>query len=59
VTPNQNVRPREVLEAIYGKIAKERNGLIRISRRGLFAFHENVENKEKNICHLIDPISLV
>jgi radical SAM family uncharacterized protein/radical SAM-linked protein len=63
VTPNQNIRPHEVLEAIYGKMSKEWNGLMRISRKGLFAFYENEdgnhENKEKNICHITDPINLV
>ncbi len=62
VTLNQNVRPRELLEAIYGKIAEEWNGLIRISREGLFASYDNKdeihENKENNIGHITDPILL-
>lgn len=64
MTPNQNIRPREVLEAIYGKMAEEWNGLIRISRVGLFASRDNEDkipedkhkDKKNNIPHLTDPV---
>jgi radical SAM-linked protein len=63
VTTNQNVRPREVLEAVYGKMAKEWNGLIRISREGLFSSYENEDevhaNKDNNNSGIRDPIYLV
>jgi len=63
VTSSQNVRPREVLEAVYGKMAKEWNGLIKISREGLFFSYENEyeinENKDNNTCGITDPIYLV
>ncbi len=41
VTNNQNVRPREVLEAIYGQIAKDWSSYIRITRIGLFFSSQN------------------
>ena len=64
MTPNQNIRPREVLEAIYGKMAEEWNGHIRISRKGLFSSYDNEdklsenkhENKKNNIPHITDPV---
>ena len=63
MTPDRNVRPNEILEAIYGGVVKEWQGVIRISREGLFtasADGNQVEvNKDLQADRARDPICVL
>lgn len=49
VSTEQNVRPREVLAALYGPMAEEWIGLVRISRTGIFSSIANEKGERPGI----------
>jgi len=49
VSTEQNVRPREVLSALYGPMIEEWIGMVRISRTGLFSSNADGKGSRPDI----------